>query len=295
MISRNHQVILFNIKKTDHKKNESDSKLVSVENNNCLSCCFCNKLAQQKNTTMNLANNTILITGGASGIGLALAERFLAAGSKVIVCGRSAEKLHEAKSKFPQLITKQCDVSTPAERIELLNWVKTAIPNLNILINNAGIQRRVNFKENQDDWSEFQKEIAINLEAPIHLSHLFIPHLLQQRDPYIVNVGSGLAFVPAAFVPVYSATKAALHSFTLSLRHQLSSTTIKVVEIIPPAVDTDLGGPGLHTFGVPLQDFADAIMLGMSAGKKEVAYGTAESRLQVGKGELDEIFKMMNK
>lgn len=109
-----------------------------------------------------------------------------------------------------------------------------------------------------------------------------------------MNVGSGLAFAPAAFVPVYSATKAALHSFTLSLRHQLSNTTIKVVEIIPPAVDTDLGGPGLHKFGVPLADFTDAIMQGIAIGKKEVAYGMSERGLQATKGELEEIFQQIN-
>jgi uncharacterized oxidoreductase len=107
-------------------------------------------------------------------------------------------------------------------------------------------------------------------------------------------VTSGLSFAPLANVPVYSATKAALHSFTLSLRHQLSTTPIEVIELIPPAVNTDLGGPGLHTFGVPLDEFADAVMAGLAKGEREIAYGTAEKSSRASREGLDEIFLRMN-
>ena len=197
---------------------------------------------------MNLANNTILLTGGASGIGLALATRFLHAGSEVIIVGRRADKLAEAQQAD--------DAAT--------------------------------------DWETRRQELVINVEAPIHLATLLIPHLRQQAGAAIINVTSGLSFTPAAFVPIYSATKAALHSFTLSLRHQLVPIGISVFEIVPPAVDTDLGGPGLHTFGVPVDIFADSIMARLAACEQEVGYGMSEEVRLASRAELDERFRVMN-
>ncbi|HEY0429319.1 MAG TPA: SDR family NAD(P)-dependent oxidoreductase [Pyrinomonadaceae bacterium] len=242
---------------------------------------------------MNFSGNTILITGGASGIGFAFAERFLAAGNEVIVCGRREEKLREAQEKHPRLHARVCDVAEEAERIALFEWTTSEFPNLNVLVNNAGIQRRVKLTESED-WQKTRREIAINLDAPIHLSRLFVPHLAARENPSILNVTSGLSFVPLANVPVYCATKAALHSFTLSLRFQLQETPIEVIEIIPPAVDTDLGGVGLHTFGANLDEFADAVFERLKQGEKEIAYGTAEKSSRATREELDGIFKFMN-
>ena len=243
---------------------------------------------------MNLGQNTILITGGASGIGWAFAERFLQAGSNVIICGRRADKLQEVKKQYPQVHTRVCDVGQEKDRIDLYNWVTENFPEVNVLLNNAGIQRRVSLTQNEEAWGSHQSEIAINLEAPIHLSFLFIPHLQQQLQSYIINVTSGLAFVPMAKAAVYSATKAALHSFTLSLRYQLNQTSIKVIEIAPPAVNTDLGGPGLHTFGAPLADFANSIMERLANGEEEIGYGTSEFSRKASREELNEVFKRMN-
>jgi len=243
---------------------------------------------------MDLARNTVLVTGGASGIGWALAERFVKAGSEVIICGRREDKLREAKAQFPALHTRICDVGQEADRIALFEWATAKFPAVNVLVNNAGIQRRVQLTENQQPWQEHQAEIAINLEAPIHLALLFIPHLQQRPQAYIINITSGLAFVPMAKAAVYSATKAALHSFTLSLRYQLSQTSVKVLEIAPPAVNTDLGGPGLHTFGVPLPEFVDAVMARIANGEEEVGYGTSEFSRNASRTELDAIFKRMN-
>jgi uncharacterized oxidoreductase len=145
-----------------------------------------------------------------------------------------------------------------------------------------------------EPWSSTREEIAINLEAPIHLSRLFIPHLAKQQRPAIINVTSGLSFAPLARVPVYCATKAAFHSFTLSLRHQLRETPIEVIEVVPPAVDTDLGGPGLHTFGVNVDEFADAAMARVAEGELEVAYGFAEQARRASREELDAMFQRMN-
>jgi uncharacterized oxidoreductase len=237
--------------------------------------------------------NTVLITGGGSGIGFALAERFIQAGSQVVICGRREYRLKEAQSKYPQLGIRMCDVAKPAERTALFDWVTQTYPGLNVLVNNAGIQQPIQLQE-KPDWETLSEEVAINLEAPIHLSTLFIPHLLKQKRPAIINITSGLSFVPKANVPVYCATKAALHSFTLSLRHQLSGTLIDVTEIIPPAVDTDLGGKGLHTFGVPLDEFADAVAEQLKKGSIEATYGFSVESSRATRDQLEAIFKQMN-
>ena len=242
---------------------------------------------------MNVSGNTILITGGASGIGLALAWRFYGKGNQIVICGRREDKLTEASQRMPGLRTYFCDVGDAADRERFAGQIVEEVPELNVLVNNAGIQRRIDLRE-QEDWQLTHSEIAINLEAPIHLSQLLYPHLSGRPNAAIVNVTSGLSFVPLASVPVYSATKAALHSFTLSLRHQLRDTGVEVIEIIPPAVDTDLQAPGLHTFGVNVDEFADHVFAELQAGKLEIAYGTAAISNHSSREELDVIFQRMN-
>ncbi len=242
---------------------------------------------------MDLASNTVLITGGASGIGFALAERFLQAGSEVIICGRREDKLREAKEAHPQITIRVCDVEAAPGRLSLFNWAVGEFPRLNVLVNNAGVQHR-NVRLADAELARTRQEIAINFEAPVHLSSLFIPHFLKQKRAAIVNVTSGLAFAPMASTPIYCATKAALHSFTLSLRHQLAETRIRVVEIVPPAVNTDLGGVGLHTFGVPVNEFADGVMARIKNGDLEVAFGPSEHLRRASRAELDELFSRMN-
>ena len=242
---------------------------------------------------MELQGNKVFVTGGATGIGLAIVEHFLEAGSEVAICGRREDVLKEVRSKHPGLKIRVCDVTSPVERLALREWAARELPGLNILVNNAGIQQRL--KVDQDDfWVQAQRELDINLAAPLHLAALFIPLLLHAPRPAILNVTSGLSFSPLANVPVYSATKAALHSYTLSLRQQLSTTPIKVIEIIPPAVDTDLGGAGLHAFGVPLREFSAAVKKGLLAGDAEIAYGFAEKASKASRMELDQVFQRMN-
>lgn len=242
---------------------------------------------------MQLASNSVLITGGASGIGFALAERFLRAGSDVLICGRRHDRLLAVQDKHPQIKIRVCDVAKPSDRLALFEWAVRECPGLNVLVNNAGIQRHSQLTK-PEAWEDVHQEIAINFEAPIHLSRLFVPHLLKQAHSVLVNVTSGLAFIPRAEVPIYSATKAALRSFTLSLRHQLAPTPIQVVEIVPPAVNTDLGGPGLHTFGVPLDELADAVMAGLQAGEREITYGFSHEASRASRKQLDELFTRMN-
>ncbi|WP_160718984.1 SDR family oxidoreductase [Bacillus sp. USDA818B3_A] len=235
---------------------------------------------------MKMTGNTILITGGASGIGLAFAERFLNHGNDVIVVGRREEKLREVKEKYPAIHTKVCDVSKEEERIALFEWAVKEFPKLNVLVNNAGIQQRVNLLNANENWDYYRNELSINVDGPIHLSMLFTPHFQKQERAAIVNVTSGLAVMTGVWVPVYSATKAALHSFTTSLRTQLAETNIEVVEILPPAVNTDLGGAGLHTFGAPLNDFADTIFAELENGEIEIGYGGTKERLHATREEI---------
>ena len=236
---------------------------------------------------MKIFGNTILITGGASGIGLAFAERFLNEGNEVIIVGRRAEKLEEAKQRFPNLHTRVCDVSSVEDRKSLFEWAIKEFPRLNVLVNNAGIQQRVNLLKDENEWIYHQNEIITNMEAPIHLVLMFLPHLVKQEQGAIVNVSSGLSITPGVWVPIYSATKAAIHSFTISLRHQLEETNVKVIEVLPPAVNTDLGGAGLHTFGAPLDDFADTVFNHIKNGDQEIGYGGSQERLRASRDEID--------
>lgn len=239
---------------------------------------------------MKISGNTILITGGGSGIGLAFAERFIKRRNQVIICGRRENVLQEAKEKFPGIVTRTCDLTIESERIALLDWVTANYPEVNVLVNNAGILQRFNVL-NADvryNWSYFSKEITANLEAPIHLSMLFAPFFAEKGEAAIINVTSGLAFTPLAITPIYSASKAALHSFTMSLRHQLSATSIEVIEVAPPAVDTDLNGTWLHTQKEPLDAFANGIFEGLEEGKTEIGYGNSVDRLRMSRDEINE-------
>lgn len=245
---------------------------------------------------MNISGNTILVTGGSGGIGLALAERFVKAGNQVIVCGKRPEKLAAAKAKVPQLHARVCDVAVAAERVALCEWVRQEFPNLNVLVNNAGIQNRNGnlLQADAANWGSYQAEIATNVEAPIHLTMLLLPLLVGKPNATIINVSSSLAFTPMASIPIYCATKAAVHSFTMSLRHQVANHGVEVVEVIPPAVQTDLGGAGLHTRGVPLDEYADATFLSLEQGGREIGYGSHLHAGRMSRDEIDAAFERMN-
>ncbi len=242
---------------------------------------------------MKMTSNTILITGATSGIGLGLAQRFLEGGNEIIICGRREDRLNDIKQQYPAIHIHRCDVSVEAERVALFEWATQTFPQLNVLINNAGIQRPIQMPP-QESWQESASEIEINLNAPIHLTFLFAPHLEKQANAALVMVTSGLAFIPSSHAPVYSATKAALHSFTMSARHTLGKKGIEVIEIIPPAVDTDLGGAGRHTGATPVTEFVDAVMSQLEQQKPEATYGFSAMASQATRAELDGVFKRMN-
>ncbi len=239
---------------------------------------------------MKLTNNKILITGGASGIGLGLAERFIQEGNTVIVCGRREDALNEAKAKFPKLITKVCDLQLETDRIELYNWISENHSDLNILVNNAGIQNWMNIADS-DFYDKAVNEINTNVLAPIHLTTLFIN--LKSLNT-IINVTSGLAFVQLSKVAVYCATKAFFHSFTLSLRHSLKSKNIEVIEMIPPALNTDLGGKGLHDGQPPVSDFVNSVFQQMKEGKTELTFGFSEIMAKATPEVITATFNRMN-
>lgn len=188
---------------------------------------------------MNLTGNTILITGGTSGIGYELTKQLLERGNTVIVTGRNKERLDRVKKQLPQVNVIQSDVSQIKDIQALYNQVTKDFPKLNLLINNAGIMRNLNFHK-EESLDNLTQEIDINLKGPIRMTKIFLPHLKKQTNAGIVNVTSGLAFVPLPTAPIYCSTKAALHSFTQSLRVQLKKTNIKVYEVAPPATETEL-------------------------------------------------------
>ncbi|BAY42844.1 short-chain dehydrogenase/reductase SDR [Scytonema sp. HK-05] len=231
---------------------------------------------------MKITGHTILITGGATGIGLALAEAFLREGSQVIICGRREKKLQQAKLKLPSLHIMVCDISKDSARENLFKWATNTFPNLNILVNNAGIQKEVDLRKGAVDLLEEEMEIDINLKAPIHLSTMFIPHLIKQRESAIVNITSGLAFTPLAVVPIYCATKAGLHSFSQSLRHQLRNTSIKVFEVAPPIVDTELDRGARENreqenLVISPVEVAEAALKGIKEDQLEIVIGLADN------------------
>ena len=239
---------------------------------------------------MKISGNKILITGGATGIGFALAERFIKEGNTVIICGRRESTLSEASAKLSSLITKICDLSTEAERESLFKWVSENHSDLNVLINNAGIQQWMSVSDD-NFFQRTKEEIGINIEAPIHLTFLF-QNLKSLRA--IMNVTSGLSFVPLTKTPVYSGTKAFFHSFTLSLRHLLKPKNIEVIEIIPPALNTDLGGKGIHDFAPPVSGFIDAIFKQLEECRNELTYGFSEQLSKAGAEELKISFEKLN-
>jgi uncharacterized oxidoreductase len=190
-------------------------------------------------------------------------------------------------------------VADVVERKKLYEWAVQKFPNLNILVNNAGIQKQIDFTQGIEEFSSSEDEIAINFSAPVRLSALFIPHLLKQPEAAIVNVSSGLGFVPLTFMPVYCATKAAIHSFSLSLRHQLRKTNIKVFELIPPTVDTELDRGARERRkqeyrGIPSADVAEAALTGLAKDEFEIAVGQAKGLRAGTRQEAEQIFQRMN-
>ncbi|GAB3988286.1 SDR family NAD(P)-dependent oxidoreductase [Spirosoma daeguense] len=189
---------------------------------------------------MDLKNSTILITGGTSGIGLELVKQLTEQGATVLVTGRKLDALNETKKQFPNVHTFQSDVSNPADIEQLYKTVIQQFPRLNIIINNAGLMRLIDVQDASLSLDNINQEIATNLTGTVQMVHQFLPHLVKQKSAAIVNVSSGIAFMSYSVAPIYSATKAGVRAYTQALRLQLEDTNVKVFEMIPPGVNTNL-------------------------------------------------------
>jgi uncharacterized oxidoreductase len=183
---------------------------------------------------MKTSGHKVLITGGGSGIGRALAEKFYQAGNEVVIIGRDRIKLEQAAASMPGIIWRVSDVTNAAHRAQLV----VDFPDITVLVNNAGIQRNGEFLSMTTE--QIESEIDIDFRAPILLSHAFLPYLLNQQEAAIVNISSALAFVPKPNASIYCASKAALHSFSQSLRHQLKATHVKIFDVLPALIDTEM-------------------------------------------------------
>jgi uncharacterized oxidoreductase len=223
---------------------------------------------------MKQSGNTVLITGGGTGIGLAMAEKFLKEGNEVIICGRTKATLDEAQKRLPKLHSIVADVSSEAGRASLATEVKNHFPKLNVLVNNAGIYSITNILH-ENYISTLQNELNTNLIAPMALIQQLLPVLEKQSEPSIVNVTSGYVFIPSAQSSAYSASKVALRAITQGLRFTLRNTKIKVAEVVPPAVDTQMNA-GKKIDLMSTEKFAEQVFKGLVNGEEEIVIGMSK-------------------
>ncbi len=223
---------------------------------------------------MNLKNSTILITGGTSGIGLEFVRQLTVKGANIIVTGRSIEALNKTKKQFPDIHIFQSDVSKPQDIVQLYNNVSRLFPDLNIIINNAGLMRMIDVQDSSLDLENINREISTNLSGTIQMVHQFLPHLLTKKSASIVNVSSGIALMTYSAAPIYSATKAGVRAYTQALRLQLEDTNVKVFEMIPPGVKTNLQNEWAHQpnprMMMDVEKMVKVAVDGMQKDKKEL-------------------------
>ena len=222
---------------------------------------------------MNIAGKSILVTGGGSGIGKEIARKLHAQKANIVICGRRLEPLKSLAEELPGVKIAACDVTVYDQVEKLRQTCAHAFGGVDILINNAAVFRRFDILDTSYGLKAQLEEIDINLVGPIMVTHVFLPELLARKESAIVNLTSPSAFLPLVKAPIYSATKAALQSWTLSLREQLKTTNVKVIDLNPPAVDTQMNenNPGVE--GMKLMSpvkFADIFVEGLQKGKTEI-------------------------
>jgi len=220
---------------------------------------------------MKMSGNTVLITGGTSGIGFEMAKQFLKLGNKVLITGRDAGKIDKAMASLGDVAAFRSDVSHVNSIPALYAEITQKFPDLNILINNAGIMRTINLRDPQGGFEDVGDEIEINLNGPIRMVKQFLPHLKSRKYAAIMNVTSGLAFIPLPICPIYCAAKAGLHSYTESLRIQLKGTRVGVFELVPPATATDILGHfnSKDMEGVKPMPVTDMVRVGLEGMAKD--------------------------
>jgi len=246
---------------------------------------------------MQTTGNTILITGGGSGIGRGLSEAFHTLGNQVIIAGRRKQALDETTAANPGMASITLDIADRASIRPFAAELAARYPALNVLINNAGIMRIEKLGAQQEDLADAESTIATNLLGPIRLTAALLPLLERQPRSAIMNVSSGLAFVPSAATPTYCASKAAIHSYTQSLRYQLQGSTIEVLEVIPPYVATDLLNGASDPRAMPLKTFIAEVMeiLKSEPGAAEICVESVKRlRFAAESGRHDAIFQGLN-
>jgi uncharacterized oxidoreductase len=246
---------------------------------------------------MNISHNTILVTGGGSGIGRALAEALHAAGNQVIVTGRRRALLEQTVAAHPGMAAIELDIRDAADIERVAQRLAQSHPALNVVIHSAGIMRTENLLDG--DSADAQDIVNTNLLGPIRLTAALLPQLLQQPASTVVTVSSGLAFLPGAITPTYCATKAAIHSYSQSLRYQLRDTPVRVMELIPPYVQTELTGPdhANDPNAMPLQAFIDEVMaiLRQSPDANEICVERVKPlRQAAASGDYEAFFRRFN-
>ena len=226
---------------------------------------------------MKLKGRTVLITGGTSGIGFELARQLIARGNTVIITGRDPAKLQQARAELPSVHALLSDASRPEDIQALERRMTTEFPRCDTLILNAGIMRNLRLNQSRS-LTDVTRELEVNLSGPVQMAQAFLPHLRSRPNALIVNVTSGLAFVPFPLSPIYSAAKAGLHAFTRCLRAQLKGSDVRVVELAPPGVETKLFRGEFEAEmkgekGMPVEVLAAKAIAGIEAGKTEIRPG----------------------
>jgi len=249
---------------------------------------------------MKYNNQKVLITGGSSGIGLALAKKFIENDNTVIITGRNLSKLETVQKEFPNIHIFKSDVTDDAEVRMLADDIEEKFSGIDILINNAGIMNLVDAGNEENDLQKQMQEIEINYNSPIRLLHYFLPQLKKSKNAVLINVSSGLAYVTFSQAPVYSGTKSALHFWTQAIRPQLKSHDIKVVELLPPVVDTPLAhGADIaeddNLKPMPPKKLAELFWKGFIKGKEEITPGISSQLKLMSRLAPKFIFKQLNK
>lgn len=225
---------------------------------------------------MKLTGNTVLITGGSTGIGFEIARQLVNQNNKVIICSRSIEKLEAAKRMIPSLHTFQCDISDKSECEKLFNWINSSFPECNILINNAAIVHKTNFQSDEQIISKAELEMQTNYFGPLRLTKLFLPSLEKKENASIIYITTGLVYAPKAAYPIYCTTKAALHSFIQTLRLQLKSANIKITEVLMPAVDTPFHDGNPPKIAISASKAVQEMITGLIKDKMEIKVAGAK-------------------
>ncbi len=224
---------------------------------------------------MKFSNHKVLITGGSSGIGLELSKQLLNQNNKVIICGRSKERLLKAQAENPGLIIFQCDIAREDECKKLTSWIKQNHQDLNVIVNNAAIVHKTKFLE-EDNLENVELEMQVNFVGPLRLIKYLYPVIVKNNAPQIVNITTGLVYTPRIEYPYYNSTKSALHAFTQVFRGQISAGKVKVTEVLFPVVDTPWHKGTPPKIAITPQKAVSEMIAGLEKGKEEIKVGAVK-------------------